>query len=93
MESGAALGAELNDVIPETSYSEGRIKGKAMTFTQAHLKIADQQKEVVVDNNLQSAIIVMEVAKGETELTAYFDMEDGVKSNAFYVYVEKVDKP
>ncbi|MDA9069821.1 arylsulfatase [Algibacter sp.] len=93
MESGIALGEEINDAIPETSYTEGRIKGKAMTFSQAHLKIADQQKEVVVDNNLQSAIIEMEVAKGETELTAYFDMEDGVKSNAFYVYVEKVDKP
>lgn len=32
----------------------------------------------------------VEVEKGEIEFLVYFDMEDGILCNVFYVYVSKV---
>ncbi|PIB30404.1 hypothetical protein BFP77_04520 [Maribacter sp. 4U21] len=90
-ESGIALGAEINDAVPSTPFMNGRQDGQAMKFANAYLKIADQRKEVEVDNTKEAAVIEMQVEEGETELLAYFDMMDGERSNAFYIEVEKID--
>lgn len=90
-ESGLALGAELNDEKAETLYEAPIAHGKSMKFKKAYLKIADKNVEVDVDNGLEAAILEMEVSEGETELLAYFDMEDGTPCNAFYVDVEKLN--
>lgn len=90
-ESGLALGAETLDGVEATAYTHKTIDGKAMKFVRAHLEIDHQHLEVQVNNQAESATLEMTVEKGETELLAYFDMEDGVQSNAFYVYVEKLE--
>ncbi|MBU3011378.1 arylsulfatase [Polaribacter vadi] len=93
MESGVALGAEINDAIQETSTSDPRIKGKAMKFKKAFLKIGDKAVSVNVDNTAKSADLEFKVKeKGKTELLAWFEMEDGTLSNAFYVNVENSNK-
>lgn len=88
-ESGLALGAELQDGVEATAYTDDVIEGNAMRFTSAHLKVGDQLIETRVNNDTGIAILEMTVPKGETELLAYFTMENQEKSNAFYVYVEK----
>lgn len=88
MESGVALGAEIDDERPETSSTDIRIKGKAMKFKKAFLKIGDKEISVNVDNTAQSADLEFTVEAGKTELLAWFEMEDGTLSNAFYVNVE-----
>lgn len=90
-ESGLALGAEIKDGKPETSHTEAIVDGKSMKFSKAYVKIADNIVDIDVDNNLEAAVLEMEVAAGETELVAYFDMEDGTPCNAFYVDVERVN--
>lgn len=90
-ESGLALGAAITDAIPPTPYTDGRIDGNAMQFTKAHLKIGEQTYSTDLDNTAPAAVIEAEVSTGETELLAYFDLEDGTQSNAFYVYVEKLE--
>ncbi|KQC29569.1 arylsulfatase [Flagellimonas eckloniae] len=90
-ESGLALGAELNDGVPETLYTAPIADGNPMKFKKAYLKIADKNMDVSVDNNATAAVLEMEVPQGETELLAYFDMEDGTPCNAFYIDVEKLD--
>ena len=88
VESGLALGSEILDGVEATAYTNKIIDGKAMQFVKAHLIIDDQHVESVVNNQAESATLEMTVPGGETELLAYFDMEDGVECNAFYVYVE-----
>jgi hypothetical protein len=90
-ESGLALGAEINDGKPGTVYEDPIAHGNAMAFTKAYLKIAGNNIEVDVDNSAEAAVLEMEVAQGETELLAYFDMEDGTPCNAFYIDVEKLN--
>lgn len=90
-ESGLALGAELKDGKPETLYTAPIADGKSMKFSKAYLKIADKNIEADVDNNAEAAVLEMEVLQGETELLAYFDMEDGTPCNAFYIDIEKLD--
>ena len=72
-----------------TPTRDGRINGKAMAFKKAYLKIGEQEYSANLNNLDQAATIEAEVEKGETELLAYFDLEEGGQSNAFYVYVEK----
>ena len=90
-ESKLALGVATQDGYEETAFTDGSINGKAMKFSKAYLKIGETMKEVVVDNNAVNASLEMDVESGETELLAYFDMEDGTQSNAFYVEVEKIN--
>lgn len=90
-ESGLALGAELNDGKPETLYTAPIADGNPMKFKKAYLKIADKNVDVSVDNNATAAVLEMEVPQGQTELLAYFDMEDGTPCNAFYIDVEKLN--
>nr|WP_299074376.1 arylsulfatase [uncultured Allomuricauda sp.] len=90
-ESGLALGAELNDGKPETLYTAPIADGNPMKFKKAYLKIADKNMDVSVDNNATAAVLEMEVPQGQTELLAYFDMEDGTPCNAFYIDVEKLN--
>ncbi|WP_299668831.1 arylsulfatase [uncultured Polaribacter sp.] len=90
-ESGLALSAALKDGKPETLYKAPIVNGKSMKFAKAHLKIADNNVEIDVDNNAEAAVLEMEVPHGETELLAYFDMEDGTSCNAFYIDVEKMN--
>ena len=88
-ESKEALGAAISDEIPATPTTDGRINGKAMKFKKAFLKIGDQEVSVAVDNAKNSADLEITVDKGKTELLAWFEMENGTLSNAFYVNVEK----
>ncbi|SNZ01158.1 arylsulfatase [Flagellimonas pacifica] len=90
-ESKLALGAYINDSIPPTSFKNARVKGRAMKFVNAHLEVANQKKSAKIDNKAQSAMFEMDVPKGATKLLAYFDMENGGKTNAFYINVEKID--
>lgn len=90
VESGLALGAEVNDAVPPTPFMNGSIAGKAMRFSKAFVKIGEEEYTTGVNNADQSTTMEVEVEKGETELLAYFDMEDGTPCNAFYVYVSKV---
>lgn len=92
LESGLALGSEVNDSISSTIGTDGRIRGESMKFKKAYLEVGGQKQEVSVDNTKESADIEMQLPQGETDLLAYFDMEDGQQSNAFYVSVEKVSK-
>jgi arylsulfatase A-like enzyme len=91
IESGLALGAELNDAKEATSHTEAIVHGKSMKFKKAYLKIGDKKVSVAVDNTAGAAVLEMEVSTGETELLAYFDMEDGKPCNAFYIDVEKIE--
>ncbi|MBP1840096.1 arylsulfatase [Formosa algae] len=88
-ESGVSLGSEISDEIPATETSDPRVHGTAMTFKKAFVKIGDQQVEVDVDNTAQSADLELEVSQGKTELLAWFELESGELTNAFYVNVEK----
>ncbi|MEP3383508.1 MAG: hypothetical protein ABJN84_03000, partial [Flavobacteriaceae bacterium] len=90
-ESGLALDAALTDGVPETLYTAPIANGKSMKFKKAYLKIADKNIDVNVDNNATAAVLEMDVSQGETELLAYFDMEDGTSCNAFYIDVEKLN--
>ncbi len=90
-ESGLALGASVNDGFPALPYMDKSIDGNAMKFEKAYLKIGDEEYTTDLNNSDQAAILEAQVETGETELTAYFDMENGDQCNAFYVYVEKLD--
>ena len=89
VESGLALGEAVNDAVPSTPFMDGRIDGKSMKFSKAFVKIGEEEYTVGVNNTGQTATMEVEVEKGETELLAYFDLEDGGQSNAFYIYVER----
>jgi hypothetical protein len=90
-ESGLALGAGIDDEIPASKYVEGRVNGKGLKFTQAHLKIGAQELQKSVDNGQESTIFEVEVPQGETELIAYFDLDNTTQLNAYYIDVEKLD--
>ncbi|WP_139959445.1 arylsulfatase [Flavicella sediminum] len=90
-ESGLALGADLKDGRAATSHTEEIVNGNALKFKKAYLKIGKNKVEVAVDNKATAAVLEMEVAEGETELLAYFDMLNGKPCNAFYIDVEKID--
>jgi hypothetical protein len=92
MESGVALGAEINDARAETATADPRIKGEAMKFKKAFVKIGDKEVTVNVDNTAKSADLQLTVEQGKTEMLAWFEMEDGSVSNAFYVNVENSNK-
>ncbi|MFT7033474.1 MAG: arylsulfatase A-like enzyme [Cyclobacteriaceae bacterium] len=89
-ESGLALGSEVLDKAQATPINDGRINGKAMAFKKAYLKIGEVEYSIDVKNTDQAATMEVEVEKGETELMAYFDMEDGTECNAFYIYTERL---
>jgi len=90
VESGMALGASIDDPIDATPYTNARVKGAAMNFKKAHLKIGSNEYSSDLDNRKEAAVIEAKVPAGETELLAYFDMEDGGQTNAFYLYVERI---
>mgnify|MGYP001223718170 CR=1 FL=1 len=90
IESGLALGAEIADERGATEATDARIQGKAMQFKKAYVKIGDQEVSIQVDNMKQAATLELTVPKGKAELLAYFDLQKGGQSNAFYVTVEKL---
>jgi len=69
-----------------------RINGKAMYFQKAYLQIGKDKYYKDISFSAQSASFEVFVDKGETSLTTYFDMENGLESNAFYVYIKKLNK-
>ncbi|MDB2385240.1 arylsulfatase [Polaribacter sp.] len=91
-ESETALGAEILDEIPATETTDPRVKGEAMKFKKAFLKIGDQEVSVDVDNTTESADLQLKIEEGKTDLLAWFEMEDGSLTNAFYIDVEKLNK-
>ena len=90
-ESGLALGAASNDERAATVATDTRVHGNAMKFKKAYLKIGKQEISVDVDNAKEGATMELEVEEGKTDLLAYFDMENGEQSNAFYINVEKIN--
>lgn len=88
-ESGMSIGAEILDEIPATDTTDGRIRGKAMKFKKAFVKIGDKEVAIDVDNTAQSADIDFTVEQGKTELLAWFEMDNGELTNAFYIDVKK----
>jgi arylsulfatase A-like enzyme len=89
-ESGLALGSEADDAVNETAYTDARSIGIPLKFKKAFLKIGEKEYSVEVDNTAKNASIEIETEKGAKDLTAWFEMEDGTLTNAFYVYVEKL---
>jgi len=87
-ESNTALGAPMDDALPETAYTDPRVYGKALDFRKAHLEIADASYEIDADNTALAASFEVDAQAGNTDLTAWFEMSDGTPSNAFYIYVE-----
>ena len=90
LESKMALGASILDQRLETATTDPRVKGKSMKFTKAFIKVGDQEKSIAVDNSNMSADIKLNLPKGKTELLAWFQLEDGALTNAFYINVEKL---
>lgn len=88
IESGAALGSSISDERPATSHTNARIVGQAMSFKTAFVTVGDKTYTTDVDNDALSASVELDVAAGNNDLTAWFEMFDGVLTNAFYVYVE-----
>ncbi|MBB3699549.1 sulfatase-like hydrolase/transferase [Flammeovirga yaeyamensis] len=91
-ESGLLLNAELNDDYPKTKYVDARVKGKSLEFEKAFIKIGNKVSEASVDNTLTSTDITVDVEEGQTDLTAWFTTKDGEETNAFYLYVSKVEE-
>jgi 23S rRNA G2445 N2-methylase RlmL len=89
LESGHALDSEITDEVKATAYTDARIKGKAMKFKKAFVKIGEEEYSVEVDNAKPSASIEVEVEKGAVDLMAWLEQEDGKLTNAFYIYVEE----
>ncbi|WP_430931225.1 arylsulfatase [Saccharicrinis sp. 156] len=90
-ESGLTLESEANDAVKETAYTNARSKGIAFKFKKAFLKIGEKEYSVAVDNTEKATSFEIETEKGEKDLTGWFEMEDGTLTNAFYVYVEKLN--
>ncbi|MDO7172446.1 arylsulfatase [Mariniflexile sp. AS56] len=88
-ESKMSLGAEILDDRPATETTDAIIVGKAMRFKKAFVKIGNQEVSVDVDNASQSTDLQLTLEKGQTELLAWFELENGTLTNAFYVNVEK----
>lgn len=91
-ESGHALGDALYDDVPGTAFTDSRARGKSLKFKMAFLKIGNQEHSSIVDNSQKAASFIIDTSKGETDLTAWFELEDGKLTNAFYVYVEKINQ-
>jgi len=90
-ESGQSLGSDIHDEVEATAYTDPRVTGKALQFKRAFLKIGEKEYSAEVNNAEKAAVIEVATEKGETELTAWFEMEDGTLTNAFYMYVEKLE--
>lgn len=90
VESGLALGASIEDAIPTSVFREGTVDGQSMKFSKAYVEVGDQKISVPVDNSQEAAVLELDLPKGAANLMAYFDLEDGIQSNAFYIYVEKI---
>jgi arylsulfatase A-like enzyme len=87
LESGVALGDGIDDARSETTATDVRKKGVPMKFKKAFVKVGEQELSIDVDNHQLSSDIELHVPKGKTELLAWFEMEDGTQTNAFYIYV------
>tara|TARA_B100001059_G_C17829741_1_gene583800 strand:- start:2017 stop:3834 length:1818 start_codon:yes stop_codon:yes gene_type:complete len=87
LESGLALGAEILDARQGTMVTDAIIKGEAMTFKNAFIKVGNQELKIKVDNNLQTADFELTIPKGKTELLAWFELEDKTLTNSFYINV------
>ncbi|TKG96117.1 N-acetylgalactosamine 6-sulfate sulfatase [Puteibacter caeruleilacunae] len=89
LESGYALGSDIDDEIPATDYTDARVRGKAIQFKKAYVKIGEEEYSVDVDNTKSVVSLSVEVKSGETDLTAWLVQKDGKLTNAYYIYIEK----
>ncbi len=89
LESGLALGSGTDDAVKATPYTDPVKNGVVVEYKKAFVKINDKEYEVDVDNKKPMADIEIEVEKGEADLTAWLELEDGTLSNSFYIYVKK----
>ncbi|NLR93634.1 arylsulfatase [Flammeovirga agarivorans] len=87
-ESGLPLNAAIDDAIPATKYTDARVAGKAMSFKTAHIKVGEKEYSVDVDNSKSAVSIDADILQGNSDLTAWFTTDKGIKTNAFYIYVE-----
>jgi hypothetical protein len=78
-----------DDAVKATPYTDPVKNGVVVEYKKAFVKINDKEYEVDVDNKKPMADIEIEVEKGEADLTAWLELEDGTLSNSFYIYVKK----
>lgn len=89
-ESGLAIG-DGTPAVKGTKSTTGLNRGIAIKYKKAFLKVNDNEYSVEVDNSTPGAVIGIEVKKGAADLTAWLEQEDGVLTNAYYIYVEKLN--
>ena len=65
-------------------------KGKAMSATQARLKIADVDQTKPVGKDAVEVVFRTELKAGRTRLQTWFVDEDGSSRGAYYVYVRRL---
>jgi len=87
-ESRATLGAALFDAESGMPYTSIRINGKALAYQTAFLRIGGTLHQVAVDLGKEAAEFELNIPAGQTELTAYFELEDSTKSQAYYIVVD-----
>ncbi len=91
MESGLAIGSSADDAVQATAYTDARSKGKAIRFKEAFVKIDSDVYTAKVNNNAPLAEVEIDVKEGFADLTGWLQQEDGVLTNAFYIYVEALN--
>ncbi|MEM9142471.1 MAG: arylsulfatase [Bacteroidota bacterium] len=89
-ESQLALGAKADDAQTKTPWFNGVVEGKALEFTQAHIRLGERELKKGVDNQAKEILFELQVPTGKTQLTVWFDLKNGEKLNAYYVEVDKI---
>jgi len=75
------LDAPINESIPG---------GKAITATEARLKIADEDMTVPVSRNARAVTFEVRLKTGKTRLQTWFMDDRGNSRGAYYVYVKRL---
>ncbi|MFY0687399.1 MAG: arylsulfatase [Cyclobacteriaceae bacterium] len=73
------------DEIPDQPHLSGLKAGRAITFNKAFFKVEDQVWETAVDNSLSSAELTVDLPQGLTEMSAWFELNDGTTMPAYFI--------
>lgn len=90
-EVGMPLNAEIpaRPALPGTSVSESK-KGKALHIDKVGITIQNIDISEKVDSNAEYIEFIADLKKGESNLSAWFTLENDKKIGAYYVEVEKL---
>ena len=92
-ESGHALSAEVAPSPPSPGGRTYRDRiGKSIDIKGATLKVGEQVWSTEVDGSEQSADFEVDLAAGETKMSAEFQTGDGKAIGAFYVVAERISQ-